>query len=53
MVKGVDERIDKSILQWFGHIERMGNIRSVKRVYMRECVGSCLVCLSQKRGLIL
>ena len=42
-VKGLDERIDVSVLQWFGHIERMRNDKIAKRVYMGDCVGSCLV----------
>ena len=27
MVKGVHERIDEVELQWFGHVEKMGNDR--------------------------
>ena len=42
MVKRVDERIDKNILQWLGHIE---NGRIAKRVY----VGSHLVGQPCKR----
>ena len=33
--KRVDERNDESVLQWFGHIQRM--------VYVGECKGSRLV----------
>ena len=40
---GEDERIEKSIFRWFGHIERMENDRIAKRVYVGECVSSCLV----------
>ena len=36
--KGVDERIDKVLLWWFGHVERMENDRIAKRVYVGECV---------------
>ena len=36
VAKGVDERIRR----WFGHIERMENDRTAKRVYVGECVGS-------------
>ena len=25
VMKGVDERIDESVLRWFGHVERMEN----------------------------
>ena len=32
--KGVDERIDKGLLQWFGHVERY-------RIAKRICVGEC------------
>ena len=38
--KGVDERNDEGVLQWFGHVERMENDRIAKRVYVRECAGS-------------
>ena len=34
MRKGVDERIDEGILQWFGHVERMEKDRITKRVYV-------------------
>ena len=34
VAKGVDERINESVLQWFGHIERTGNDRIAKRVYV-------------------
>ena len=37
--KGVDERIDEGVLQRFGHVERMENNRTVKRVYVGEWVG--------------
>ena len=29
----MDERIDEGVLQWFGHVERMENNRTAKRVY--------------------
>ena len=32
----MDERIDKSVFQWLGHIERMGNNIIAKRVYRGE-----------------
>ena len=38
--KGLDERIDESVLQWFGHVERMERDRIAKRVYVGECAGS-------------
>ena len=33
MVKGMDERIDESVLRWFDRFERMENDRITKRVY--------------------
>ena len=38
VTKGVEERIDESILRWFDHI-----LRTAKRIYVGECVGSRLV----------
>ena len=43
MVKGVDERIDEGVLQWFSHVERMKKDRIIKSVYVGECDGSCSV----------
>ena len=34
MTKGVDEKIDKGVLRWFGHVERMETDRIAKRVYI-------------------
>ena len=34
VTKGVDERIDEGVLQWFSHVERMGNDRIARRVYV-------------------
>ena len=28
------ERIERNMLKWFGHVERMGEERLVKRVYL-------------------
>ena len=39
VTKGVDEKIDEGVLRWFGHVEKMENDRTAKRVY----VGSMLV----------
>merc|ERR1712002_540859 len=36
---GVSERMDQGVLRWFGHVERMGNDRLVKRVYDSEVRG--------------
>ena len=38
--KGVNERINESMLRWFGHMERMNDSRLVKRMYSGECVGN-------------
>ena len=37
VVKRVDEKIDKCVLHWFGHIKRMNKDRIAKRVYRGEC----------------
>ena len=37
VTKEVDEGIDKSVLRWFGHIERMGMVGLLKW-YMWESV---------------
>ena len=39
MTKGVDERIDESVLRWFGHVERMEKDRIAKRVFVGKCAG--------------
>src|SRR5678816_3380272 len=38
--KGVNERINESMLRWFGHVERVNDSRLVKRMYSGECVGN-------------
>ena len=48
--KGLDERINEGILQWFGHVERRERDRIVKRVYVGEYAGSCSVGRPWKRG---
>ena len=48
VAKGVDERIDKCVLHWFGHIERMRNNRIAKRIYVGESEGIRLVGRLQK-----
>ena len=40
MKKGLDERIDKGVLRWFIHVERMESDRIAKRIYVGECAGS-------------
>ena len=37
LAKGLDERIDKGVLRWFGHVERMEKDRFAKRVYVGVC----------------
>ena len=49
MKKGLDERIDEGILQWFGHVERMERDRITKRVYVGECGGSRSMGKPRKR----
>ena len=49
MRKGLDERIDEGVLQWFGHVERMGSDIITKRVYIGECAVSCSLGRPQKR----
>ena len=38
--KGLDERIDEGMLQWFGLVKRMKKDRITKRVYVGEYAGS-------------
>ena len=47
--KGLDERIDESVLRWFGHVERMDEGRIAKRVYVGECPGSRSLGMPRKR----
>ena len=49
MMKGVNERFEEGVLQWFGHVERMERDRIAKRVYVGECSGSQSVGKPQKR----
>ena len=48
MMKGVDDRINEGILQWFGH-ERMKKDRIAKRAYVGECAGTHSVGRPRKR----
>ena len=34
-----NNRVDRKVLKWFGHIERMGSERLTKRVYISEMRG--------------
>ena len=47
--KGLDERNDKGVLQWFGHVERMERDKIAKRVYVGEFAGSCPMARPRKR----
>ena len=40
MRKMVDERSDDNVLRWFEHIERMGNDKIAKRVYIGKRYGN-------------
>ena len=51
VTKGVDERIDKGVLQQFSHVERMENDKIHKRIYVGVCAGSQSV--GRRDGLIL
>ena len=46
MKKGLDERIEEGVLQWFSHVERD---KITKRVYVGGCDGSHSVGRPQKR----
>ena len=49
VTKGVDERIDEGVLWWLGHVERIENDRTAKRVYVGERAGSRSVGRPRKR----
>ena len=42
-------RSDEGVLQWFGHVERMENDRTAKRVSVGEWYGSLSVDKTRKR----
>ena len=48
MMKGVDDRIEEVVFQWFCHVERMENDRFAK-IFAGECAGSNSVGRPQKR----
>ena len=37
--ESLSNRVDRKVLKWFGHVERMGGERLTKRVYMSEVGG--------------
>ena len=43
VTKGVNERIEESVLRLFSHIERMEYDMNVERLYVGDCMGSRLV----------
>ena len=49
VTKGVDERTEESVLQWFSHIEIIGSDRISIRVYESDCVGNLLIGRLRKR----
>ena len=49
MTNGVDERINESVLRWFGHIERIGSDRIPKTLYVGDYRGNSLVGRPRKR----
>ena len=40
VTKGVDERTEEGVLQWFSYVERTEKDMIAKRVYVGECAGS-------------
>ena len=40
VAKGMDERVDEGVLQWFGYVEKMEKDRTAKRVHVGQCAGS-------------
>ena len=47
--KGLDERIDEGVLQWFGHVKRMEKDRIAKKSLCRRARCSRSVGRPQKR----
>ena len=47
--KGLDERIDQGVLQWFGHVERTESDRIAKILYVGDCAGSSSLGRPRKR----
>ena len=45
----VNEKIDDSVLRWFGHVESRENDRFAKRIYVGECAGNHSVSRPRKR----
>ena len=43
MTKGVDKRIDESVIRWIRHVERIENDKIAESVYVGKCGGSCSV----------
>ena len=35
----MSRRVDRNVLKWFGHVERMGDDRQTKKVYKSEVGG--------------
>ena len=49
VMKGLEDRNDEGVLQWFDHVERMENDRIGKRVYVGVCAGSHSLGILRKR----
>ena len=45
-------KIDKGVLQWFSHVERIEKDRIAKRIYAGECADSHSMGGLRKSGLI-
>ena len=42
--ESLSKRVDRKVLKWFGHVERLGGERLTKRVYMSEvCLGPLFI----------
>ena len=37
--ESLSNRVDRKVLKWFGHVDRMGGERLTKRVYMSQVGG--------------
>ncbi|WP_435336460.1 hypothetical protein, partial [Klebsiella pneumoniae] len=37
--KSLNQQVEESILRWYGHVERMDDERTVKKIYKSDIVG--------------
>ena len=45
----MNKKIGEGVLRWFGHVERMENDNTAKKIYVGECAGSLSVGRLRKR----